>query len=405
MRSVEEHLQTVLAGVVPLDPIDLGLLDAQGCILEEDVAAPWPLPSFDNSAMDGYAVREEDVVDASPERPVTLRVIDDVPAGYRASVAVRPGSAIRIMTGAPIPDGADGIVPVEQTDGGLPQVQVRAPVAVGAHIRRKGEDVPIGARMLRRGAVVGPREIAVLAAVGRARVSVHPRPRVVVMSTGSELVELGGVPVPGMIMDSNGPTIAAAVTEAGAVAYRVGPVKDDAASLVATLEDQLVRADLVVTTGGVSAGAYDTVKTVLSRLGSVDFVKVAMRPGMPQGHGLIGPDRTPIVTLPGNPVAAYVSFEVFVRPIIRRMLGYEQLHRPIVRATVLSPMRSPAGKRQFARAVLDVQDGRYVVSPLSAQGPHMFGSLASTNALIVVPESVTAVDTGAAVAVLRLDQT
>ena len=192
--------------------------------------------------------------------------------------------------------------------------------------------------------MLGPRDIALLAAVGRGRVSVHPQPRVVIISTGSELVEPGMPLTPGLVADSNGVTIAAAVQEAGAIAYRVGPLPDDAAALLATLEDQLVRADLVVTTGGVSAGAYDTVKAVLSRLGTVEFTTVAMQPGMPQGHGVMGPEETPIFTLPGNPVSAYVSFEVFVRPVIRRMLGHERIYRPVVRAVLAEPLVSPRGQ-------------------------------------------------------------
>ena len=404
MRSVEEHLQSVLAGVVPLSPLDVTLVDARGCVLAEDVTAPWPLPPFDNASMDGYAVKASDLLAASDGKPVTLRVIDDVPAGYRASVELREGSAIRIMTGAPLPEGAEAIVPLEWTDGGMPEVKVMRSVNRGAHVRRRGDDVALGEVVATAGTVLGPREIALLAAVGRGRVSVHPQPRVVIISTGSELVEPGQPLSPGLITDSNGVTIAAAVQEAGAIAYRVGPLVDDAPTLLAALEDQLVRADLIVTTGGVSAGAYDTVKAVLSRLGTVEFTTVAMQPGMPQGHGTLGPDLTPIFTLPGNPVSAYVSFEVFVRPVIRRMLGHERIYRPVVRAVLAEPLASPVGKRQFARGHLEVEEGRYVVRPAGGQGSHMLGALAKANALVVVPEDVTEVKPGTAVAVLRLDE-
>lgn len=404
MRSVEEHLQSVLAGVVPLSPLDVTLVDARGCVLAEDVTAPWPLPPFDNASMDGYAVKASDLLAASDGKPVTLRVVDDVPAGYRASVELREGAAIRIMTGAPLPEGAEAIVPLEWTDGGMPEVRITRSVNRGAHVRRRGDDVALGEVVATAGTVLGPREIALLAAVGRGRVSVHPQPRVVIISTGSELVEPGQPLSPGLITDSNGVTIAAAVQEAGAIAYRVGPLVDDAPTLLAALEDQLVRADLIVTTGGVSAGAYDTVKAVLSRLGTVEFTKVAMQPGMPQGHGTLGPDLTPIFTLPGNPVSAYVSFEVFVRPVIRRMLGHERIYRPVVRAVLAEPLASPVGKRQFARGHLEVEEGRYVVRPAGGQGSHMLGALAKANALVVVPEDVTEVKPGTAVAVLRLDE-
>jgi molybdopterin molybdotransferase len=404
VRSVEEHLQRVLAGVVPLSPLDVTLLDARGCVLAEDVTAPWPLPPFDNSAMDGYAVRIADVQAASDGKPVTLRVIDDVPAGYRASVDVREGTAIRIMTGAPLPEGAEAVVPVEWTDAGMPEVTISRDVSFGQHVRRRGDDVSLGDVVATSGTVLGPREIALLAAVGRGRVSVHPQPRVVILSTGNELVEPGTPLQPGLITDSNGVTIAAAVQEAGAIAYRVGPVPDDAPTLLSTLEDQLVRADLIVTTGGVSAGAYDTVKAVLSRLGTVEFTKVAMQPGMPQGHGSLGPESTPIFTLPGNPVSAYVSFEVFVRPVLRRMLGHQRIYRPVVRAVLTETLMSPAGKRQFARGHLAVEDGRYVVRPAGGQGSHMLGALSQANCLVVVPEDVSEVKPGTALAVLRLDE-
>jgi molybdopterin molybdotransferase len=404
VRSVEEHLQAVLADVEPLSPLDVTLVDARACVLAEDVAAPWPLPPFDNAATDGYAVKAADLLAASDGKPVVLRVIDDVPAGYRASTELREHTAIRIMTGAPLPEGAEAVVPLEWTDAGMPEVRITRSVARGANVRRRGDDVGLGDVVATAGTVLSPRDIALLAAVGRGRVLVHPQPRVVIISTGSELVEPGSPLAPGLIADSNGVTIAAAVQEAGAIAYRVGPLPDDASTLLAALEDQLVRADLVVTTGGVSAGAYDTVKAVLSRLGTVEFTTVAMQPGMPQGHGVMGPEDTPIFTLPGNPVSAYVSFEVFVRPVIRRMLGHEKIYRPVVRAVLVDALHSPAGKRQFARGHLAVEEGRYVVRPAGGQGSHMLGALAKANALVVIPEDVTEVKPGTAVAVLRLDE-
>jgi molybdopterin molybdotransferase len=404
VRSVEEHLQAVLAGVVPLSPLDVQLVEARGCVLAEDVTAPWPLPAFDNAALDGYAVRADDLLSASDGKPTVLAVIDEVPAGYRASRDLGGGQAIKIATGAPMPEGSDAVVPLAGTNNGMREVSVSQSVRRGENVRSRGDDVELGEVVGRAGTVVGPREIALLAAVGRGRVSVHPQPRVVVLSIGSELVEPGGQLTPGLIADSNGVAIAAAVQEAGAIAYRVGPLPDDASTLLAALEDQLVRADLVVTTGGVSTDAYDTVRTVLSRLGTVEFTKVSMTPGMPQGHGCLGPDRTPLFTLPGNPVSAYVSFEVFVRPVIRRMLGHERIYRPVVRAVLVDPLLSPLGRRQFARGLLEVENGRYVVRPAAAQGAHMLGGLARANALVVVPEDVSEVRAGTAVAVLRLDE-
>lgn len=325
MRTVEEHLDIVLALAKPLEPLDHTLADAAGCVLAEDISAAWPLPQFDNASMDGYAVLCADLTEASAEARVTLTVIDDVPAGSSATHEVTPGTAIRIMTGAPMPAGADSVVPVEWTDAGTETVSIDRPVDAGAHIRRRGEEVEAGDVVLHAGTPLGARQIALLAAVGRGRALVHPRPRVVILTTGSELMEPGVELTPGKITDSNGIMLSVAAEEAGADPFRVGPVQDDEELLMRTLEDQLVRADLIVTSGGVSAGAFDTVKSVLSKIGTVEFNKVAMQPGMPQGAGTLGDDLIPIFTLPGNPVSSYVSFEVFVRPIIRLMAGHSEI--------------------------------------------------------------------------------
>ena len=401
LRGVDEQVHRVLDHVQPLPPIDVGLLDARGCILAEDVAAPWPLPPFDNSAMDGYAVQAGSVAGASPHQPVHLNVLEDIPAGARPTSTVGPGTAARIMTGAPMPYGADAVVPVEDTDGGMPEVAVNAPTAVGRYIRHAGDDVPAGAIVLKAGTMIDARQTALLAAVGRGRVRVHPRPRVVVVSTGNELVEPGQPVGPGLINDVNGIMLSVAALDIGAEAYRVGPVPDDAAQLTATLEDQLVRADLIITTGGVSAGAYDTVKAVLSQLGTVEFTSIAMQPGMPQGYGTLG--ETPIFTLPGNPVSAYVSFEVFVRPVLRRFLGYNELFRPMVEARVTNAFDSPAAKRQYARGQLAYQNGDWTFHPSMSQGSHQVGVLAHANAIAVVPEEVEHVPANSTVTVMRLD--
>jgi molybdopterin molybdotransferase len=404
MKSVDEHLEDCLAGVEPLEAIDLQLLDAHGCILAEEVVASWAIPSFDNASHDGYAVQAADLAEASAEHPVDLPVMGDIPAGRPATVALQPGTTMRIMTGAPVPEGADAVVPVEWTDAGIANVKIDRAPELGAHIRRVGSDVLAGQQVLAEGTRLGPSQLGLLAAVGRDRVVCRPKPRVVVLSTGSELVEPGTALAPGQISESNSFALTAAAKEAGALAYRVGIVLDDPRKLLDTLEDQLIRADLIVTTGGVSAGAYDVVKEVLSRLGTVFFEKVAMQPGMPQGRGTIGPEGTPIFTLPGNPVSAYVSFEVFVRPVIRRMLGVEPLMRPTVRAVCSEAFRSPAGKRQFARGWLSVDEGRYVVRPVGAQGSHLVNDLAHANCLIVVPEPVTEVPVGGTVTVMVLER-
>ena len=269
MLSVDEYLARVLEGIPTLSPIELPLSSVYGCVLATDVSAPWPLPSFDNSSMDGYAVFAADLAWASPENPIELQVIDDVPAGYRSTEVVTPGHAVRIMTGAPLPDGADAVVPVEKTDGGTEAVSISATVESGAYIRRAGEDVMPGEQVLPKGTLIGSRQVAILAAVGCGLVYVHPRPRVSVISSGSELVEPGLPLRHGLISDSNSYMLVAAAQEAGADAYRVGPIVDDQQRFLHTVEDQLHRCDLILTSGGVSMGAYDTVKAVLSEVGTV----------------------------------------------------------------------------------------------------------------------------------------
>ena len=401
MLSVDEYRASVLAGISPLPAVEVPLAQSLGCVLAADVSAPWPLPSFDNSSMDGYAVRSGDVAGARDGSPVSLSVIEDVPAGYMPVRAVDPGTAIRLMTGAPMPEGADCVVPVERTDGGTDRVVIREGVDPGAYVRRAGEDVAVGDRVVAAGTLVTSRQLAVLASVGRATVPVHRRPRVAVLATGSELVEPGTPLEPGLICDSNSFMLVATVQEAGAEAVRVPPVVDDEEMFLLAVQSQLggsAPADLLLTTGGVSMGAYDTVKAVFSRLGTVAFTKVAMNPGMPQGHGFVGERRTPIITLPGNPVSSYVSFENFVRPVIRRLQGHgvADLDRPRVMAVLTEGFTSPAGKRQFVRGAL--HGG--TVRPVGGFGSHAVGGLARADCLIVVPEDVVELAPGDEVEVM-----
>ena len=401
--SVDDYREGILAGLESLDPITLPLADSHGCVLAEDVVAQWPLPSFDNSSMDGYAVIASDVSSAAEASPVTLTVIDDVPAGSRADVALRPGCAVRIMTGAPIPSGTDCIVPVEVTDAGTDSVEIRERVAAGSYIRRAGEDVIIGDVVVRAGTLLSSRQLAVIAAVGKGHVVVYPRPRVAVLSTGSELVEPGTPLSKGMISDSNSFLLVSAANEAGAQAYRVPPVPDDAEAFSAAISDQLHRADLILTSGGVSMGAYDTVKEVFSSYGTVEFTKVAMHPGMPQGHGVVGEsddERIPVITLPGNPVSSYISFQNFVRPAINKLRGLRSTDRPRRAAEVTKSLDSPQSKRQFARGRF-LDDGR--VEPVGGgQGSHVIGGLAQADCLIVIPEGVAHVNAGDTVDVVDL---
>ena len=354
MRTVEEHLGAVLAAVGPLPPQRVGLPQAYGLVAAADVLSRVDLPGFDNSAMDGYAVHAADVAAASGSAPVRLVVVDDIPAGSAPSCAVEAGQASRIMTGSMMPQGADAVVPVEDTDAGTQIVQVRAPAAPGEHVRRQGEDLPAGGPVLPAGAVLDARRVALAAAAGHADLLVHPRARVAVVSTGAELVEPGRRLAPGQIYDSNSHLLAAAVARTGGVTAYRSCVGDDPHTLRALLDRLVEQVDVVVTSGGVSMGAYDVVKQVLQGPGGVQFDPVAMQPGKPQGFGVLGPAGVAMFALPGNPVSAYVSFEVFVRPALRTMMGLSPAVRPTVRARLATPLRSPPGRRQYARAVADL---------------------------------------------------
>ena len=398
MITVEEHFSRIVETVRRLPPIGLNLLDAQGCVLAEDVTSEVPLPGFTNSAMDGYAVHAGDLATASAMVPVTLPVVHDIPAGNTQALSLAPGQSMRIMTGAPIPHGADAVVPVELTNGGLAKVTFTASVSVGQSVREAGEDVRAGDVVMRAGTRLEPRQIALLAAVGSGRVPVTPKPRVVVISTGDELIEPGTRPGFGQVVDSNGLMLTAAVRALDCIPFRVGCVPDDARTFLSTIESQLLRADAVITTGGVSMGAYDTVKEVLSRVGTMRFDKVAMQPGMPQGFGVLGDDDVPVFTLPGNPVSAMVSFEVFVAPALRLMAGRLKYETALVTAVATHDWTAPADKVQFARVVLSRSGSghlaRYTVAIAGLQGSHALGSLAGANALAVIPAEVTVVRAG-----------
>lgn len=404
MLTVEDHLEKILRGIGPLAAYDQPLVESLGLPLHEAFVAPMDLPLFDNSAMDGYAVRAEDVASASRQRPVTLPVVGEISAGSARPFAISAGTAVKIMTGAPIPRGADSVVPYEQSDRGNARVQIYAPTEVGQRIRPKGDDVRTGDTVLAEGTVLGPREIGLLAALGAPRVKARPRPRVVVISTGSELREPGTHLDYDSINDGNSYMLAAAVREAGAICYRVGAVDDNPRTFQKVLSEQLVRADLVVTSGGISKGDHDVVKQTLSALGTVDFHEVAMQPGKPQGFGKVFDEQTPIITLPGNAVSAYVSFEVFVLPAIRRMMGRTPYRRPMVHAVLAEDLQSRPGVRQYVRGVFEVTHRGAKVTPLTGAGSHMVGTLAQANALIIVGEDQTALNLGDTVRTLVLDR-
>jgi len=399
LLSVDAYQAAILAAISPLPPVSLELADAEGCVLAEDVTAAVSLPSFDNSSMDGYAVHAADTTHSSERKPLTLEVTAEIAAGDTGAYQLASGTAIKIMTGARMPAGADAVVPVEWTDGGGKRVEIYRPVAAGNAVRYVGGDATEGETLLTKGIRMRPMQIAVAASAGRKMIKVRPRPRVVVLSTGNELTEPGTPLVPGQIWDSNSYMLAAAAREAGAVTSRRAVVPDDPAGVLPALEAQLSEADLLVTTGGVSMGGeHDVVKAALRELGTVAFGKVAMQPGMPQGFGTLGEGRVPIFTLPGNPVSAYVSFQLFVRPAIAALQDTGDLRLPVARATLTGPVRSPEGRRSFLRGVLT--GGQ--VAPLSGQGSHQIAALGRANALIVVPEETTRLPEGEAVDVLVL---
>ncbi len=405
LRPVHDQLAACLALSSPQPAQVVPLRESAGRVLAESITSPISLPAFDNSAMDGYAVHVSDVAAASREHPVTLAVVDDLPAGRFRGEPFEPGTTVRIMTGAPIPPGTGAVVQVEHTDAGTELVQVFEPVHAGQHLRAAGEDVTAGELVLEQGSELTASRIGLLAAIGVSEVAVRVKPRVLVLATGSELVAPGGTLAPGQIYESNGHLLTAAVAEAGGVPVQPPIVPDEPDALRATLREHLDDVDLVVTSGGVSAGAYDTVKEVLAATGSVVFTKVAMQPGMPQGCGTVASAsgrQVPIITLPGNPVSTFVSFEVFARPVLRSMLGLAKLERPVLAATAERGWASPRGKEQYARVRLTLTGGVPTVTPVGGQRSHLVADLASSNALAIVPPEVTQVQAGDSVACLLL---
>jgi molybdopterin molybdotransferase len=396
MRSVDDHRRVVAGLITRKPPVTLPIADTLGLVLAEDVVAPLSLPGFDNSAMDGYAVIAEEVAAATPGQPVTLPVAEDIPAGRTDSLTLKPGTAHRIMTGAPLPAGATAVVPVESTDGGTDNVTITAGVAPGQHVRRAGEDVSAGTTVLRAGHVITPAALGLAAALGLGELTVIPRQRVLVMSTGTELVAPGTPLQPGQIYESNAVMLAAAIRDAGAQVVASPMTGDDVATFRDALDRYTGQADLIITTGGVSAGAYEVVKDSLGD--HVDFVKVAMQPGMPQGAGTI--DGTPIITLPGNPVSALVSFEVFIRSPLRMAMGLPMPDRPRLEAVLTEDLTSPAGKRQFRRGVLDAAAG--TVTSYGPPASHHLRWLASANCLLEIDEDVAEVAAGSQVHVWDL---
>ena len=403
MRTIDEHRRAALALVRPLPVHEVPLDDALRAVLARTVKAPGALPRFDNSAMDGYAVRASDVAAATTTAPVTLTVLADLAAGSAEQPDVAPGTTARIMTGAPVPPGADAVVPVEHTDAGRDVVRIALAVAAGTHVRRAGEDARPGDLVLAAGTELGPQQIAAAAAAGFARLGVHRRPRVAVLSTGSELTAPGEPLRRGQIPDSNSYLLAAAVRAAGGKPVRIGAVPDDAATLRRVLTSQQGEVDAIITSGGVSMGAYDVVKEVLASEPGMEFVQVAMQPGRPQGLGTLA-DGTPVFALPGNPVSAFVSFEVFVRPALLRLRGLSDLGRPEVTGIVVDGWRPPPDRTQYMPVALEASADGWLVrrAARGGSGSHLVAGLAGAHGLAIIAAGTEQVRPGDRVRVLRV---
>ncbi len=397
LTPVDDYLAFVLQRIQRPRPIRLRSADALGLVLAQDVVATEPLPAFANAAMDGYALVAQDTAGATVEAPRPIRVVGEVAAGAAELPVVQPGQAVRIMTGAPLPPGADAVVPVEQTSGSGDVVHVHVELQRGRHIRRVGEDVQPGQRLLAAGRRIGAADIALMAASGHANVEVYPAPRVVVVSTGDELVPADRQPAAGQIRDSNGPMLAALVRQAGGVPFVTGGIPDTRRDLLDAFDANLGHADLFVSAGGVSAGKHDHLRDVVAALGEVHAFKVAMKPGMPQVFGLVR--DVPVLALPGNPVSAFVSFEVFVRPAIRQLQGRRDRGRPVVRAVLTEPVRAPRHKRAYVRVSLQREDRQWHATPVAGQGSHQLAGLVRADGLAEVPAHVTQLEAGDRVAV------
>ena len=408
MRSVEEQQARVTAAAVAPRPVRLPIAEAQGLMCAEEVVTEQPLPGFDQAAIDGYAVRSVDIT-AAEDSEIVLPVTAVIAAGSRTPSRLQSKQAARIETGAPMPTLADAVLPLRWSDGGQARVRVLRGVRAGAYVRRVGDDVQPGDVAVRAGAIIGPAQVGLLAAVGRERVLVHPRPRVSVMTVGGELVDISRTPGNGQVYDVNSYALAAAARDAGADATRVGIVRADPKDLRDVVESQLNRSEVVVIAGPVGGAAAENLRTVLSELGSMEVTRIAMHPGSVQGFGQLGPEGVPTFLLPANPVSALVVFEVMVRPLIRLSLGKRQPMRRTIRARTLTPITSVAGRTGFLRGQLlrDQDSGDYLVEAIGESpggSSHLLASLAEANCLVVVPSEVAEIPAGEYVDVAFLAQ-
>lgn len=404
-RTLSAHRDYLLSLVEPLPPFGMQTLDAVGLALCEDLSADQDIPAVDVAAVDGYAVRCGDVVQAAQDHPVTLPVAARLSLGEQVSAEVPAGVCVRVVAGSPMPEGTAAVVPDADADDDGHDVRLRLSAQPGQYVRAKGSDIMTGETLLRESEPLTSRIVGMLAGAGIDRVMARPRPRVVVMATGAELVEPGQrLRVDSDTYDVNSYLLAAAARAEGAQVYRVGAYTRDAAELKEAITDQLIRADLIITTGGVSHDDVDLVKSVMPQLGRCDFAEVAMNPGRRQGFGLVGPDEVPLVMLPGDPMSAYVSYQVFVRPLIRQLMGARPTIPTTVRAVTQSMVRSAVGETAFVLGRLRMEaGGRRLVDPLVGHNEHQLGELAQANCLIVLSEETETVSAGSSVLVLPLD--
>ena len=421
MRSVEEQQARVAAAAVAPRPVRVAIAEAQGLMCAEEVVTERPLPGFDQAAIDGYAVRSVDVLgvdaggdddeggDGAADREVSLPVMGLIEAGAKTPSRLQPRQAARVQTGAPMPTLADAVLPLRWTDGGDSRVRVLRGVRSGAYVRRTGDDVQPGDVAVRSGTIIGAAQVGLLAAVGRERVLVHPRPRLSVMSVGGELVDVSRTPGNGQVYDVNSYALAAAGRDAGAEVNRVGIVDTESKTLRDVVEGQINRAEVLVIAGAVGGTAAESVRAVLSELGDMEVARIAMHPGSVQGFGQLGRDGVPVFLLPANPVSALVVFEVMVRPLIRMSLGKRQPLRRVVQARTLSPITSVAGRKGYLRGQLmrDQDTGEYLVQALGGApgaSSHLLATLAEANCLVVIPSDAEEVRTGEIVDVAFLAQ-
>jgi molybdopterin molybdotransferase len=430
VRSVEEQQARITAAAVAPRPIRVAIAEAQGLLCAEEVVTERPLPGFDQAAIDGYAVRSVDVLgvgeigeigdegagdetgpvgDEDRADGLILPVMGTIEAGARTPSRLQPRQAVRVQTGAPLPTLADTVLPLRWTDGGTSRVRILRGAPSGAYVRRAGDDVQPGDVAVRAGTIIGAAQVGLLAAVGRERVLVHPRPRVSIMAVGGELVDISRTPGNGQVYDVNSYALAAAARDAGAEVNRIGIVPNNAGELGEIVEGQINRAELVVIAGGVGGAATEAVRSVLSELGEMEVVRVGMHPGSVQGFGQLGREGVPTFLLPANPVSALVVFEVMVRPLIRLSLGKRQPMRRIVQARTLSPITSVAGRKGYLRGQLmrDQDTGEYLVQALGGApgaSSHLLATLAEANCLVVVPSGAEQIRTGEIVDVAFLAQ-